>query len=77
VTGICNLDANKDRLLAARAVIEDYGTGSNGSLYILDTDDRKEAKTFFQRYSFYQVGLFAKVEIRRWRKDFYNKQRLV
>jgi uncharacterized protein YciI len=71
------LDANKDKLLAAGALIEDDGSGGSGSLYIVDTDERKEAEAFLKGDPFDKVGLFAKVEIRRWRKAFYNKQRLV
>ena len=71
------LDANKDKLLAAGALTEDDGTGGNGSLYIVETDDRKEAEAFLKGDPFDKVGLFGKVEIRRWRKAFYNKQRLV
>lgn len=71
------LDANKDRLLAAGALVEDDGTGGSGSLYVVDTDDRKEAEAFLRGDPFDQAGLFGKVEIRRWRKAFYNGQRLV
>jgi uncharacterized protein YciI len=71
------LDANKHKLLAAGALIEDDGTGGNASLYIVDTDDRAEAQRFLEGDPFHKVGLFAKVEVRRWRKAFYNKERLV
>ena len=71
------LDANKSRILAAGALIEDDGSGGSGSLYIVDTEDRAEAQHFLEGDPFHKVGLFGEVIIRRWRKAFYNKERLV
>lgn len=71
------LDANRHKLLAAGALTEDDGTGGSGSLYIVDTDDRAEAERFLYGDPFYQVGLFGEVRITRWRKAFYNGQKLV
>ncbi len=71
------LGANKHMLLAAGALIEDDGTGGSGSLYIVDTEERKEAERFLAGDPFHQVGLFGQVTITRWRKAFYDKERLV
>ena len=71
------LDANKHMILAAGALLEDDGTGGTGSLYILDTDERKEAEAFLKGDPFDQVGLFGEVKISRWRKGFFDKQRMV
>jgi uncharacterized protein YciI len=71
------LDRNKHRLLAAGALIEDDGSGGSGSLYIVDTEDRAQAEAFLKGDPFDQAGLFGQVEIRRWRKAFYDGQRLV
>lgn len=71
------LDANRDKLLAAGALTEDDGTGGSGSLYIVDTDDRAEAERFLHGDPFYQAGLFGEVRITRWRKAFYNGQKLL
>jgi len=71
------LDANKHKIFAAGALIEDDGTGGSGSLYIVDTDDRAEAEAFLKGDPFHQVGLFGEVKITRWRKAFFDKQRLV
>ena len=71
------LDANKHKLIAAGALIEDDGTGGSGSLYIVDTDDRAEAEAFLKGDPFHQVGLFGEVQITRWRKAFFDKQRMV
>ena len=71
------LDANKARILAAGALIEDDGSGGSGSLYIVDTEDRAEAQRFLEGDPFHKVGLFGQVTVSRWRKAFYNKERLV
>ena len=71
------LAANQDKLLAAGGLIEDDGSGGSGSLYIVDTDERKEAERFLHGDPFHQVGLFGQVTITRWRKAFFNKERLV
>ena len=69
------LDAHKDKLLAAGALIEDDGSGGSGSLYVVDTEDRKEAESFLSGDPFHKAGLFGKVTITRWRKAFFNKER--
>ncbi len=71
------LNANKSKLLAGGAFIEDDGSGGSGSLYIVDTDDRKEAERFLAGDPFHKAGLFGKVTITRWRKAFFNKERMI
>jgi uncharacterized protein YciI len=71
------LTANKHKLLAAGALIDDDGTGGNGGILIVDTDDRKEAERFAAEDPFTKAGLFEKVTITRWRKAFFNKERLI
>lgn len=71
------LDANKSQLLAAGALINDDGTGGSGSVYIVNTEDRKEAERFLAGDPFHKVGLFGEVKITRWRKAFFNGERLV
>lgn len=71
------LDANKHKLLAAGALIEDDGTGGNASMYIVDTDDRAEAERFLRGDPFHQAGLFGDVKVSRWRKAFFDRQRLI
>jgi len=62
---------------AAGALIEDDGTGGSGGLLIVDTDERKEAQRFIDNDPFTKAGLFEKVTITRWRKAFFDKQRLI
>ena len=71
------LTTNKHLLLAAGALIEDDGTGGNGGILIVDTDDRNEAERFIANDPFSKAGLFEKVTITRWRKAFFDKQRLI
>lgn len=71
------LDANKQLLLAAGAQIEDDGSGGKGGLLIVDTDDRAEAEAFIAADPFTRAGLFASVTVVRWRKAFFDKQKLI
>jgi uncharacterized protein len=71
------LTTQKHLLLAAGALIEDDGTGGNGGVLIVDTDDRKEAERFINNDPFTKAGLFEKVTITRWRKAFFDKQKLI
>jgi uncharacterized protein YciI len=71
------LTAHKDKLLAAGAVINDDGSGGHGGILIVDTDDRAEAERFINDDPFTKAGLFQSVTVVRWRKAFFNKERLV
>jgi uncharacterized protein len=71
------LTTHKHKLLAAGALIEDDGTGGRGGILIVDTDDRKEAERFAAEDPFTKAGLFEKVTVTRWRKAFFNGERLI
>jgi uncharacterized protein YciI len=71
------LTANKHKLLAAGALIDDDGTGGSGGILIVDTDERREAERFVADDPFTKAGLFEKVTITRWRKAFFNMERLI
>ncbi len=71
------LVTNKDKLLAAGAMIEDDGTGGHGGVLIVDTDDRAEAETFIENDPFTKAGLFESVTVSRWRKAFFNYEKLI
>jgi uncharacterized protein YciI len=71
------LTAHKDKLLAAGALIDDDGNGGHGGILIVDTDDRAEAERFVADDPFTKAGLFLKVTVTRWRKAFFNKERLI
>lgn len=71
------LTKHQNLLLAAGALIDDDGTGGNGGVLIVDTDSRAEAEKFINDDPFTKAGLFQKVTVTRWRKAFFNKERLV
>lgn len=68
---------HQELLLAAGALTEDDGSGGNGGVLIVDTDERKEAERFIAEDPFNKAGLFEKVTVTRWRKAFFNKQKLI
>jgi uncharacterized protein len=74
-THIEYLEANKHLLLAAGAQIDDSGEGGYGGILLVDTDDRAEAEAFIHNDPFTKAGLFAGIEVVRWRKAFFDKQR--
>lgn len=71
------LDANREKLLAAGALIDDDGTGGHGGIIIVDTDNRDEAERFIAEDPFSKADLFESVTVTRWRKAFFNFERLV
>ncbi len=71
------LDDQKARLIAAGAMLDDEATAPCGSIFIIDTDVRAEAEEFLANDPFSKAGLFADAEIVRWRKAFFDFQRLI
>jgi uncharacterized protein YciI len=74
---VAYLDANKDKLLAAGALIDDDGTGGFGGVIIVDTDDRAEAQAFIDNDPFAKAGLFETATVTRWRKAFFDRENLI
>lgn len=68
------LEANKHKLLAAGALLNDDGSGGHGGVIIVDVEDRKAAEDFIANDPFTKAGLFAKVTVTRWRKAYFNFQ---
>ena len=77
VEHLAYLDANKDKLLAAGAKIDDDGEGGYGGVILVDTEDRAEAEAFIQNDPFTKAGLFAGIEVVRWRKAFFDFKNLL
>ncbi len=71
------LDDNKHRLLAAGAMLRDDAVTAHGGVLLVDTESREEAEEFVRSDPFSKVGLFDSVVITRWRKAFFNGERLV
>jgi uncharacterized protein len=73
---IAFLEANQFRLIAAGAKLADDGTAPWGSIYILDVDDRQAAEAFAAADPYSAGGLFGTVTFTRWRKGFFDYQRV-
>jgi uncharacterized protein YciI len=71
------LDENIGVLLAAGALLNDDGSGGNGSLLIVDTDDRKVAEALIAGDPFNRGGVFEKITVMRWRKGYFDKKKLI
>jgi uncharacterized protein YciI len=71
------LTENVDKVLAGGALLDDDGTRPHGGVIILDTDDREEAERFIANDPFNVGGLFQSVTVTRWRKAYYNFERLI
>lgn len=71
------LTEHQDKLLAAGAQVDDEGQGGVGGIIIVDTEDRAEAEAFIRNDPFTKAGLFSGIEVVRWRKAFFNKERLI
>lgn len=64
------LDQIKDKLLACGAKLNDDGSDAGGGLYVVDVDTREAAQALIEADPFHAVGLFDRVEIKRWRKAY-------
>ena len=71
------LDEHKNVLLAAGAMLDDEATTAHGGILLVDLESREAAEEFVQNDPFHAAGLFEEVLITRWRKAFYDRQRLV
>jgi uncharacterized protein len=71
------LTKNQHMLLAGGALTDDAGNGGHGGILIIDTDDRAVAERFIADDPFTRAGLFKQVTVTRWRKAFFNKERLI
>jgi uncharacterized protein YciI len=70
------LTENLPILLAAGAKLDDDGVPIGGA-YLVDVDDRASAQAFIDADPYTIIGVFASATITRWRKGFFNYERLV
>lgn len=63
------------RVIAAGSFLEDDGQIGQGGLILFDTDERQEAEALVHNDPYYLAGLFAEVEVVRWRKVFVDGRR--
>ena len=71
------LDTHKHLLLAAGAMLHDDGQTAHGGVLLVDVESREEAEAFIRNDPFWDAGLFGDVTITRWRKAFFDSERLV
>ena len=71
------LDKHRKVLLAAGAMLDDDAATANGGILLVDVETREAAEEFVQNDPFQAAGLFEEVLITRWRKAFYDRQRLI
>jgi uncharacterized protein len=64
------------RILAAGGFLEDDGSVGTGSLIVFDTEDRAEAEKLVAEDPYTLAGLFERVEVNRWRKVFFDGERM-
>jgi hypothetical protein len=60
----------EELILAAGPLQTDDGGGMTGSLLVLDFPDRRAAEDFAAGDPYARAGLFASVEIHRWKRVF-------
>lgn len=68
------LDEIAPHLLACGAKLDDDGVKASGGVYLVDVDTRDEAQQLIEADPFYTNGLFANVQITRWRKAYLDGQ---
>ncbi len=71
-----HLEAHMSRLLAAGALLSDDGKPC-GSLILLDVEDRAEAEDFINQDPYAAHHVFARIDVIRWRKGFFNFESLL
>ncbi len=64
------LDALGDALITAGPLMSDDGERPEGSVLILDFENREAADTFAAGDPYNKAGLFAEVSLRRWKQVF-------
>jgi uncharacterized protein YciI len=71
-THLAYLEANKARLLACGAKLDDDGNHASGGLYIVDVETREAAERFIASDPFFLAELFERVTVTRWRKAYLD-----
>jgi uncharacterized protein YciI len=66
------LQQHRALLLACGAKLNDDGSNAGGGVYIVDVDTRADAEQFIAQDPYALAGLFARVNITRWRKAYVD-----
>lgn len=70
------LDRHVDILLACGAKLREDGTATGG-IYLVALESKIAAESFIFEDPFSKVDLFASVSVTKWRKAYFNGQRLL
>jgi uncharacterized protein YciI len=60
------------KVLASGGLLDDDIDRADGGLILIDFDTRAEAEAFVQADPFFRGGIYTDVQIRRWRKAFFD-----
>jgi uncharacterized protein YciI len=71
------LDSNKGRIVAAGGMVDDHNRHVNGGLLIIDAKNRSDAEKFANEDPFMDSNLYETVRVVRWRRVFFDYQRIV
>ena len=71
------VSAHADKILAAGALLTDDGSAVHGGLVIFDCEDRATAEAYINNDPLAKAGVFATIEISRWRKAYFDRKCLV
>ena len=71
------LEANVTKVIAGGGLFNDEGTVVIGGLLIIDVETRAEAEEFIRNDPFTAGDLFARVEISRWKRSFFDFKRIL
>jgi uncharacterized protein YciI len=70
------LESHVDKVIAGGALMNHEGTSVIGGLMLVDIDSREEAEAFIANDPFTASGMFARVDIIRWRMSFLDFKRI-
>ena len=74
---VAYLDAHAGKLLAAGGLVADDNRSVQAAMYILAVEEREVAQRFVDEEPFVRGGLIAQVTLERWRKSYFNGERLL
>jgi uncharacterized protein YciI len=66
------LRQNVHVVLGAGGLLNDEGDRTRGALYIVEAEDREQARKFIEADPFVASGVVETINIVRWRKSFFD-----
>ena len=71
------LDANREHILAAGAMLDDDGTSAHGGVLLVEFESKEDVEAFVHSDPFCDAGVFGEITITRWRKAFFDREQLL